>query len=227
MKLLSEWNVLSFKKILKYAVFAALLICLLYFKGVIDTKVIGFRIRFFTWYPFVYYIIFSNLIVGFSFGIPHILKQVKKEGEWRVNVEKLIIFVLPTIIIVISLFSFGQSLRFFYSFFSRIFDPSIYCIFLGFLIMTSLYKKETQINSLDKGKQKKRLRIGLISVIVGFILLLISLIELFMISRELPVLYWLGIISVPFLFIGIVCSLDILYSRYRSSDDLDAKISLH
>jgi len=218
---------LSYKKIVKYAVFAFLLICLLYFKGVIDTKVIGFTRRLFMVYPFVYYIIFSNLIVGLFFGIPHILKQVKKEGEWKVNVEKLIIFVLPTIIIVISLFSFAQSLRFFYNFFSRIFHPSIYCVFLGFLIMTSFYKKEKQIESLDKAKQKKRLIFSLISFLIGFILLLISLIELFMISRDLPVLYWLGIISAPFMFVGIVCSLDILYSRYRSSNEPDAKISLH
>ena len=92
-----------------------------------------------------------NVIMGMVFGIESFIKNVKKNGQWHVNVQKLLIIGIPSLILSIEFFHFHllrlpfvrESLHMSIHYLIAPAREPFFRFLLGYTILTSFYKEGT------------------------------------------------------------------------------------
>lgn len=105
-----------------------------------------------------YLIMGLSLIINFCFGailgLEHIVREVKKEGVWKLNIPKAIFIGLPSLYFSLTLFIYYsngppfpfslRSLEILAT--SKSNFTSLFQILLGYTVITSFYKNNEEIN---------------------------------------------------------------------------------
>ncbi|PHV71621.1 hypothetical protein CS063_03390 [Sporanaerobium hydrogeniformans] len=143
------------KKALKY-VGSILLMCCFIFLGKLSSDSIEHYMQDTLRIPIIWSLATSTLLyIGFGLllGSDYLLKEKVKEGRWRVNLSKLIIMGIPSLILGYATylyFLFHISLGRFSSF--LVTKPSTYMslfrILFGYIVATSFYK-ERSVGEID------------------------------------------------------------------------------
>ncbi len=103
--------------------------------------------------PVLFSMMMTSFVIGIYLGIPHIWRQFKKEGNWSVNVYKLIYVCIPLIIMIAGSFGFFLSFAL-YDLVRPVTDIFITDHFefgvivtaiFGFNLAKSVYKKSTRL----------------------------------------------------------------------------------
>ena len=103
-------------------------------------------------------IVLINMTLGLLLGLEHLLKEIKAEGTWKINLPKLILLGLPSLYCSIANFSIYSPSKFLFYFFAKplwnllSYDVNILSLFqliFGYIIVTSFYKdiKEGRVDS--------------------------------------------------------------------------------
>lgn len=94
--------------------------------------------------------IITNVMLGFLLGLEHLVKEVRAEGAWTINLPQLVIIGLPSLycsIANISIYSSNQLLLnvftkpLWWLLTSDINILSIFQLIFGYIVVTSFYKE--------------------------------------------------------------------------------------
>jgi len=76
--------------------------------------------------------------IGIILGLDHFFNERKKEGVWKINLPKMILFGLPSLYFSFSAFVTGKLLI------VSATNMALFQLILGFTIITSFYKQKTE-----------------------------------------------------------------------------------
>lgn len=141
------------KSWLKYLIYFPLIFFLIVLRQFVEKSFSASYYRF--EYPeMFYYMVISLLLgvcIGLFLGLEHLIRELGKEGKWKINLPKLILVGLPSLyfslsniwilcgnqfireIIAYPLFRYGSG------------DVSLFQVILGYVVITSFYKNSEKI----------------------------------------------------------------------------------
>lgn len=138
---------------LKYLIFVISIFLLIVLREYVDKLFLESYYRF--KYPGVYFYLVISLIfgvcIGLFMGAEHLIKELKKEGTWKINLPKLIIVGLPSLYFSLSNIWFASSNQFIHKIIA---SPSLYLfkyglgfislfqMVLGYVVITSFFKEQ-------------------------------------------------------------------------------------
>ena len=90
-----------------------------------------------------------NVTLGLLLGLEHLIKEIKTEGTWKINLPKLILLGIPSLYCSIANFSIYSPSKFLMYVFTKplwkilTYDVNVLSLFqliLGYIVVTSFYK---------------------------------------------------------------------------------------
>ncbi|MEW9097118.1 MAG: hypothetical protein AB2417_18730 [Clostridiaceae bacterium] len=98
-----------------------------------------------------------NCCFGAILGLEHLIKEIKKEGIWKLNIPKAIFIGIPTLYFSLTLFIYYSNISCFpfnlrpleILATSRSNLINLFQILLGYTVITSFYKNSEEINISD------------------------------------------------------------------------------
>lgn len=101
--------------------------------------------------PYFQYSLISifYVAIGLILGLDHLIKEIKKEGKWVINIPKLVLMGIPSLYLSLSIFIYysnNQFVRNLSSYPMAILSTcinfiSVFQLIFGYSIITSFYKK--------------------------------------------------------------------------------------
>ena len=140
----------------KYLISITLIISLIVLREYVE-KLLSASYYRFAFSEMVYYIVISLLLglcIGLFLGLEHLIRELKKEGMWKINLPKLILVGLPSLYFALSniwLLSGNQFTReviaypLHYLLKYGLGYVSLFQIILGYVLITSFYKFSDKI----------------------------------------------------------------------------------
>jgi Trk-type K+ transport system membrane component len=105
---------------------------------------------------------FQNIImlifyggIGFILGLDHLIQEIKKQGEWVINIPKLVFMVIPSLYFSLAIFIYYVNIPFIRDVLSYPIGIlltgnanfiSIFQLILGYSVITSFYKKNEELS---------------------------------------------------------------------------------
>lgn len=141
---------------LKYLIYFPLIFFLIILRQFVEKSFSASYYRF--EYPeMFYYMVISLLLgvcIGLFLGLEHLIRELGKEGTWKINLPKLILVGLPSLYFSLSniwVLSGNQFMReiiaypLLYLFRSGSGDASLIQVILGYVVITSFFKYSEKI----------------------------------------------------------------------------------
>lgn len=135
------------KSLVKYLIYALFILCLIFLDGYIARQQAMYQKE--TFNSSVAYSVISMVIkmsIGLILGLEYIINENKKEGNWKINLPKLILLVIPFLYFSIAYFFYdsNQALTYPMFLFMKNSFGFVYIsqLILGFFIITSFYKNK-------------------------------------------------------------------------------------
>lgn len=145
----------------KYLIYILLFIGLIYLDGYVVKQQTIYQSKQFE-LNFSYFIMsmIIKICIGSFLGLEYIIKEMRREGAWKINFPKLILMVLPSLyfsICYIFIYVYNSNLfihriLFYPSFIFMKFSSGFIYIFqlmLGYFLVTSFYKQDKDIGKED------------------------------------------------------------------------------
>ncbi|MEI3611210.1 hypothetical protein [Pseudogracilibacillus sp. SO30301A] len=146
---------ITFKNVRWITLYAIILLVLIFVLSAINVQLEEHAKITFQMYPHIISITIIYPLIGVLFGTAHILKEQKKQGNWKLNLGKMLIIGIPTFYLAyytFIIFSFDAPLHFLAipgAFFTKVIlsyhTMHLFQILLGYTIITSFYKEEERI----------------------------------------------------------------------------------
>ncbi|MGM7680792.1 hypothetical protein ACSVDA_01435 [Cytobacillus sp. Hm23] len=139
---------ISYKKIKEYTIYLIVFIVFWFFKSKFDNWFNAEWERFsISFYMYTALYVISNFIFGIVIGLPIFYKEIRNKGKWKLHLEKLLLLGIPAMFIVTISYFYLPRYPLFFELQAHSWESglSLYAtIFLGYVIISSVYKKIDQ-----------------------------------------------------------------------------------
>lgn len=140
---------------IKYLIYIVLIFFIIILKGYVgNLSTAYFKQEFRANYFYLIISMLVGLCIGMVLGLEHLIREIKKEGTWKINLPKLILVGLPslycslTFVFFFSGIGFLQNIiaypLFYFLRYSSNYVP-LFELILGYVVITSFYKYSEKI----------------------------------------------------------------------------------
>lgn len=143
---------ITFKNARWITLYAIILLVSIFILSAIDVQLEEHAKMTFQMYPQIISMTIIYPLIGVLFGTAHMLKERKKQGDWKLNLGKMVIIGIPTFSLAyypFIFFSFDAPLHFLAipgAFFNKVILSNhtmhLFQILFGYTLITSFYKEE-------------------------------------------------------------------------------------
>ena len=140
---------------LKYLIYIALLLLIIAAKGYVGNLfTLYFKQEYKPNYCYLVIIVLINICIGVALGLEHLVREMRKEGIWKINLPKLIVVGMPALYIslagiwIYSGIQFLQKIILYPLLFLLKYGSgpiSLFQLIFGYVVITSFYKCSEKI----------------------------------------------------------------------------------
>lgn len=138
---------------LKYFIYILLILAWISFEGYIEGRFrVDFNRNFRINVDFYALVILINVGMGLLLGAEHLINEIKKEGNWKINLPKIILIVLPSLYFSLTYYFLYNTNQFVQKILTYPFVAlfkngttfiSTFQLIVGYMLITSFYKQKT------------------------------------------------------------------------------------